>query len=274
MRIGMSSVAYEFTDENFSEMIKNGITDMELSLGQEEHDVTDYNEVKKLADKHGLNLWSFHLPFTKLDIGADDKEERWGVVKYWESLMDRSSDCGFDKYVLHPSWVSKSQDPEKRAETMKYSMECLDYLAERAHKQGAVIAVENLPSHTGCLGRDSEEILKLISANDKLRVCFDTNHLIEEDAGHFLEKVGSKIVTLHVSDYDYVREKHWFPGEGKVDFHKLYKQICDIGYDKVWMYELRPRAVEEIGRSTVLTFADFKRNADEIFTGKPLTRIF
>ena len=274
MRIGMSSVAYEFTDESFSEMIKNGITDMELSRSQEEHDVTDYNAVKRLADKHGVNLWSFHLPFTKLDIAAEDKDERWGVVKYWESLMDRSSDTGVDKYVLHPSWVRREYTPEERAEMMKRSMECLDYLAERAYKQGAVIAVENLPSHTGCLGKDSDEILKLVSANDKLRVCFDTNHLIEEDAGRFLERVGSKIITLHVSDYDYVREKHWFPGEGKVDFHKLYKQICDIGYDKVWMYELRLGEVEAVGRNKKLTIADFARNADEIFNGKPLTRIF
>ena len=274
MRIGMSSVAYEFTDENFSEMIKNGITDMELSRSQEEHDALDYGMVKKLADKHGINFWSFHLPFSHLDIAAADKDERWGIVKYWESLIDRSRVTEVDKYVLHPSWVRKEHTPEEREEMMKRSMECLDYLAEHAHRLGATIAVENLPSHTGCLGKDSDEILKLISANDKLRVCFDTNHLIEEDAGIFLEKVGSKIITLHVSDYDYVREKHWFPGEGKVDFHKLYRQIAATGYDQVWMYELRPRAVEEIGRSSVLTFADFARNADEIFTGKPITRIF
>ncbi len=274
MRIGMSSVAFDFTDEVFDGLIKNGITDIELSRSQEEHDVTDYNEVKRLADKHGVNLWSFHLPFSSLDIAAEDKDERWGIVKYWESLMQRSCDCGFDKYVLHSSWVRKEQTPEQREEMFKRSMECLDYLAERAHCQGAVIAVENLPSHTGCLGKDSDEILRLTSANDKLRVCFDTNHLIGEDAGRFLERVGSKIVTLHVSDYDYVREKHWFPGEGKVDFHKLYSQIVATGYDKVWMYELRPRAVEEIGRSTVLTFSDFARNAREIFEGKPLTRIY
>ena len=274
MRIGLSSDAYAFTDENFSALVKCGITDMELSLPTEEYSDCDYSMVRRLADKHGLNLWSFHFPFSRLDIASADKDVRWGVVKGCEELLDKSADAGFDKYVLHPSWVKKGETPEERGEAIKYAMECLDYLAERAHRQGAVIAVENLPSHHGCLGRDSDEILELISANDKLRVCFDTNHLIEEDAGRFLERVGSKIVTIHVSDYDFIKERHWFPGEGKVDFHTLYQQIINTGYNDVWMYEVRLRAVEEVGRSKELTFADFVRNANEIFTGKPITRIY
>ena len=52
MRIGLSSDAYAFTDENFSSLVKCGITDMELSLPTEEYSDCDYNMVRRLADKH------------------------------------------------------------------------------------------------------------------------------------------------------------------------------------------------------------------------------
>ena len=72
-------------------------------------------------------------------------------------------------------------------------------LAEKAASHGAVIAVENLPRT--CLGKNSDEINELISANPKLKVCFDTNHLLKENISDFIKKTGKNIVTVHISDY-------------------------------------------------------------------------
>ena len=102
-------------------------------------------------------------------------------------------------------------------------MECakrtLAALADFAAQFNAVIAVENLPRT--CLGRDSKDILELLSAHDALRVCYDTNHLLGEDAVRFIEAVGDKIITTHVSDYDFLNERHWLPGEGKVNWQEI-----------------------------------------------------
>ena len=106
MRIGMSSVAYEFTDESFSEMIKNGITDMELSRSIEEHAVTDYTAVKKMADKHGVNLWSYHLPFggpDNLEICSPREDVRADSIRIWTECVKMGSEVGIDKFIAHPS---------------------------------------------------------------------------------------------------------------------------------------------------------------------------
>ena len=79
-------------------------------------------------------------------------------------------------------------------------------LADFANKFGAVICVEDLPRT--CLGRDSSDINELVSAQPDLRVCFDTNHMLSEDVCAFIKDVGDKIVTVHVSDYDYLNERH------------------------------------------------------------------
>ena len=144
-------------------------------------------------------------------------------------------------------------------------------LAEFAYGRGAVIAVEDLPRT--CLGNTAAEVQRLISANDRLRVCFDTNHLLIDTNLNFIEKLGDKIVTVHVSDYDFSDEKHWLPGEGLVDWRALYTALTASEYRGAWLYELGLRSPKTLMRSRDLTFADFARNAREIVNSEEITRI-
>ena len=87
----------------------------------------------------------------------------------------------------------------------------------------------------------------IMKANDKLRVCYDTNHLLGEAPLDFIKKIGPKIITLHVSDYDFINERHWLPGEGDNDWQAVYSALSDVGYNGVWMYEvglLPPKTIE------------------------------
>lgn len=142
-------------------------------------------------------------------------------------------------------------------------------LSHIASECGAVIAVEDLPRT--CLGRDSDEILQLISVDEKLRVCFDTKHLLTENNADFIRKVGSKIITLHVSDYDFINERHWLPGEGKVDWNSLLDALQEIGYNGMWLYEVAFKSPKTIIRERDLTCEDFVKNAKELFLHKKLS---
>lgn len=132
-----------------------------------------------------------------------------------------------------------------------------------------MLAVEDLPRT--CPGRDSGEILFLLQAHPALRVCFDTNHLLRESPQDFIRRAGDKIVTTHVSDYDFKDEKHWLPGEGDVDRYALADAPADAGYGGVWLYELGFRAPRTVRRGRDLTPGDFVRNAKEIFSHSPIT---
>ncbi len=154
---------------------------------------------------------------------------------------------------------------------MKCSMESLDKLAEAAHECGAVIAVEDLPRT--CLGHDSDEILRLISANDKLKVCFDTNHLLIDDNITFMDKLGDKIVTIHVSDYEFIDECHWLPGEGKVDWINMIDKFEEIKYNGIWLYEMSFKGERGLTRSRDLTYKDFYDNAKAIFEKREIPKI-
>ena len=270
--IGLSSCAFALTEENFQSLRAAGVDAIEITQKLDGHLALDCKEVAALAEKYGIKLWSYHLPFSPfriIDISSADAEVRKYTLDTLTGLIQKAADAGLDKFVIHAS--GEPIEDAKREERMKYSMESLDHLAELAAREGAVIAVEDLPRT--CLGNTSEDILRLISANDKLRVCLDTNHLLKEDNVRFVEAVGERIITLHVSDYDFIDEKHWLPGEGLNDWNAIYAALQRVNYKGVWMYELGRKAPASMPRSRDLTFEDFVRNAREIFAGAPLTRI-
>ena len=274
LKIGLSSCGFALTDENFAALKKSGVDAVEIVRRLEDHKNKDCKEIKSLADRHGVELWSYHLPFSpfsEIEISTSRADVRKSTVELFEEIIKKASDSGIDKFIVHPSGEPIS--PERREDKMLYSMQSLDRLAEVAYSCGASIAVEDLPRT--CLGNSPEEILRLIGVNAKLRVCLDTNHLLYDKNANlnFIEKLGDKIITLHVSDYDLDDEKHWLPGEGTVDWQELYSAVVKSGYDGVWMYELGLKPPKTLARSRNLTFDDFVRNAKEIFENKPLTVI-
>ena len=274
LEIGLSTCGFTPNEENFIALHSAGIKNVEISVPFNTYPELNHAEIKKAADISGVKLWSYHLPFAgakDFDIASLDPEMRKSTLNSLEGYIKLGADIGIDKFVIHPCGEPKSSDGELREEEILRSMESLDYLAELAAREGAVIAVEDLPR--SCLGNTAAEVERLISANDKLRVCFDTNHLLTESAPDFVERLGEKIVTVHVSDFDFINERHWLPGEGKLDWQPLYKKLIEKGYRGPWLYEISLEPNPKTMERRKLNFSDFYNNAVEIFSGKKPTPI-
>jgi sugar phosphate isomerase/epimerase len=83
-------------------------------------------------------------------------------------------------------------------------------------------------------------MLELVSADSRLRVCFDVNHLCQaygSTHAEFVEKLGHLIVTTHMSDYDFIDEKHFFPGYGMIDWCSLVEHLENADYSGPFLYE-------------------------------------
>jgi len=272
MKIGLSTPGNMVSEELFKNYVEAGIEYAEITADLNGSLNLDFSKIKEIADKCGVKLWSFHLPFAPfadIDISSLDEEKRIYTVNINKALIEKGSKVGIDKYIIHGSDEPISDDI--RSSKMEASKKSLKELADFADKFGATVLVEDLPRT--CLGRNSDEILELLSADEKLRVVFDTNHLLNEEFSDFFKKCGKKIRSVHVSDYDFIDEKHWLPGEGELDWHRLYKELLDAGYSGIWLYELGFENTPKITRSRNLTCEDFVRNANEIFENKKLTVI-
>ena len=269
-KIGLSLCSKPYDAAAMERYAQAGIQAVEFSFATEVYDAYDFAEGAKTARKYGIDPWSAHLPFVPFrsnNIASLDPTVRQSTIALQAELLKRVGEAEIHLAVIHPS--GEPTPPEARAEMMKCAKESLAVLVEAAAREGVTLAVEDLPR--SCLGRCVSEITELISVDDRLRVCFDTNHLWDEDNLTFLRALGDKIVTLHVSDYDFVDERHWLPGEGKVDWVALMDGLDEIGYTGVFMYELGFSAPKTILRPRDLTAEDFVRNAEELMARGPIT---
>ena len=273
-KIGLSTTGKTIDLNLFKSYTKAGIECMEVSVRYDLYDTMDYPALRKMADATGVKLWSFHLPFTPfnvLDISASDSEWRKRSVTYISEIIKKAADVGFDKFILHSGGKTKRQIQQEVDERLNCACESYAFLAEFAEKCGAVICVENLPPV--CVGKDIDEVEKLISADERLRICFDTNHLLPGDGAEFIRHFGEKIITMHVSDYDMVNERHWLPGEGAVNWQEIFTALKDVNYNGPWLYEIAYESPETLVRERLLTCDDYVRNAHEIFENREITII-
>lgn len=262
----------ENAEQFFRDCAENNVKYVELSPGRNCLENYDFESVGKWSDYYGITKWTFHLPFSpfaEIDPSSLDEEVRKHTLYYHSELIKKAAGIGVRKFIIHASREPIADDT--RAQRLENACDTIGKLAEFAAGYDSVICVEDLPRT--CIGNCSDDILRILSADDRLRCCFDTNHLLKQKNKDFIEKIGSKIVTVHVSDYDYIDEKHWLPGEGGIDWQELVAALKKVGYDGPWLYELGFAPTEKISRSRDLTLKDFCRNTEEIMSGKPLTII-
>ena len=258
-KLGMSSCCTHAVNREVLEAYAKGQIDcMEISLEMDYCKALNWKQLRKDADETGVGLWSFHLPFYPFEtnnFAHPDPTVRKNTVALHSEFVKHCGDIGIGIVVAHPS--GEPNPAEDRAERLKYAQDTLSELAEIAAKEGVTVAVEDLPRT--CIGNCSKEIAFIAEGSDKLRVCFDTNHLLFEDNADFIRAVGSKIVTIHASDYDLIDEKHWLPYEGKNNWVEIVTLLEEAGYAGPFMYEVgfgKPRALNR----RELNFADFREN--------------
>lgn len=266
LKIGLS-IGEDVLNLNKLTSIKEaGIDSIEISYSNyQNYEDFDFKKAKENADMSNIEIWSMHLPFCPFDIidPSSNGEMSKFTFNTFIELIKKGTSIGIDKFIVHPS--GEPYKDEERAERLKNSANFFGELAEKVDNYGAILAIENLPRT--CIGNCSDDIINILNANDKLRVCFDTNHLLGENNVDFINKIGSKIITLHVSDYDFLNERHWLPGEGNNDWKSIYNALIENGYNGVWLYELGLLPPKTINRRE-LTYKDFYNNAMEIMSDK------
>ncbi len=270
-RIGFSLYGKDRLDDKLAEEIaESGLEVLELDMSAEDYPSADFYKTAEVAKRHGLEIASIHLPIAPQHIyDVTHKYATVGAVPYQIELIKRGCEIlGVKHIVIHSGGEPLKE--EEREERVIRAGEKLPLLADVAAQYGADICIEVLPRT--CLGRDSDEILAMLSYDDRLRVCFDSNHIFRESEVDFIRKIGKKIATTHISDRDEINERHWWPGEGILDWVAILDALDEIGYEGDWIYECSLKPKPTIIRERDLTFADMANNAREVFARQKPTR--
>lgn len=189
-----------------------------------------------------------HLPFGfGWDVAHYDEAERDAVCESLKRVIDLTKSWGPRIYVLHGCLEPVSI--EQRAVRIARSIRSLRELDEYASRNGARIALEDLPR--SCLANTSIETRAMAQAAGNVPICFDVNHLLGESHEDFMKALATNVVTTHLSDYDGVDERHWLPGMGIVPWKDVVKTLMENGYRGPFLFELRagengPYAAKEV----------------------------
>lgn len=270
--LGTSSGLFtDFSQGEFNQLKKDGFTYVELGSGifskktQSEKEALVI-ELKKKSEIAGIKIWSIHLPFGRaLDVSTQNPVERNNMIKECSDLMELCKLLKPQKYIIHSS-AEPITDVE-RPQRIITSIASLKILSETAKKCNAQLAVECLPRT--CLGNTAEELLQIVNeTGNGTGVCFDSNHLLKEKPEEFVAKVGKLIVTVHISDYDGLDEKHWLPGTGVINWTNVISELARCGYKGPFMYEASKRKPLADGTSDPLkmTTKDLYKNYIQLKT--------
>lgn len=258
-KLGVSTASCGKLDRDvFYAYAEAGIKAMEISLSPEMTDELDPKEVLKLSGETGVDVWSFHLPFYPFEtnnIASTDRGIREHSVLLQAECIKKAAVTGAKVAVIHPS--AEPNPDNERQERLKCAKASLAVLSRVAQQNGMLLAVEDLPRT--CLGNTAEEMGELVSADEGLKICFDTNHLLFGDNTEFVKALGEKIVTVHISDYDFTDERHWLPYEGKNDWEKILTALEKNGYSGPFMYEVSLAGDPNDGKRPH-TFSDYYKN--------------
>ena len=234
----------EMNEKSLTALAAAGILQVELSSGNIApfYEALDFprraGALVAAARERGVEITSVHLPFAPfetMDPASFDPAVRAHVYEKQTELLRAAGEAGIPLAVIHPS--GEPYPEAERADRMEAALEMISRLCAAAEECGVTLCLENLPRT--CLGRTSDEMLRFFAEIPALRAVFDTNHSLREDNAHFIRALGEKIVTLHVSDYDFTDERHLLPLEGKNDWEGIFAALEEIGYAGRFLYELR-----------------------------------
>ncbi|MFC1561787.1 sugar phosphate isomerase/epimerase family protein [candidate division KSB1 bacterium] len=258
----------DYSQEDFIQLKQIGFDCVEMGLrGLDIDNITDSTyavctSIYENATSAGVNIWSIHIPYGwSWDISNPDETERNEIIERLKNLFTISEYLKPEKLVIHGSFEPVPDD--EREQRLSACRESLMLLGDDASRYGAQLVIECLPRT--CLGNSSHEILALIEGIESISVCCDVNHLLTETPQEFISRVGPRVTTLHISDYDGLDEKHWLPGEGIIDWNSVLESLVGAGYSGPFMFECAGTPQEKMQtwnkmKNDYLTFAETEKS--------------
>ena len=213
-------------------------------LGSDEQARTNLKLFRRMLEEEVIRIESSHLPFApseEWEISLPEESRRKIVIDNIRKLADRHP-CLFRKNLtVHPSLEPIRE--EERQLRIRQACRSIEDLLPLTEKLGLSLNVEFLPRT--CIGNREEDLLEITSKfkPEEIGICMDVNHAMGRYAElpRIIETLAPRIRTFHLSDYDGVDERHWYIGQGLIDWRAVMQKIRAIDHDLLLIFETRCR---------------------------------
>jgi sugar phosphate isomerase/epimerase len=203
-----------------------------------------YNSISKdMVDSYNIKI-TVHSPLSDINIASYNETIRRSSVSQIKKSIDLASSMEPCLVVVHPGQIPilGKQFREKILANSKDSLtECTRYAEDR----GVMLCVENMPDIEGLLGKDINELDKMVE---------EIGAYMTLDVGHannmgfeISEMVKSSLIKhIHLSDNDGSFDNHNSIGSVNIDFKTLFKELNKLDYGGILVVEVKdPESVNE-----------------------------
>ncbi|QSX05576.1 sugar phosphate isomerase/epimerase [Sedimentibacter sp. zth1] len=179
-----------------------------------------------LANSIGLAVDNVHLPFEDTNLlWSDKKNER---NKKLTTVLTWLCDCkksNVQKVVMH------TNDLENISLNYKMGFESFNEIVKLAEDIDLNVAIENTKHF-----EYSKFILDEFKS-PKLGFCYDSSHdfVNGQSKGLILNQYKNRLMCVHLSDNDGLKDRHWLPTKGSIDFKNIINIIKETSVESFSM---------------------------------------
>lgn len=238
-KLGISILDIEEFRDITNTFVKHGIYYLEFRVRNGDCELETIKERVRIIleekAQSGIITRTIHLPhFEGYDLSELDEEKRSIALENQIKMLNCCYPLKPEIVVLHPSaGVVPKEEYALRKQALISS---LKEFCAYCKALNIIVAVENLTEVS--MAQTSDDMLEIVDAvGDNIGICFDVNHLLAEPHKDFIRKAGKYIITMHVSDYDGIKERHWWPGDGVINWSELFMELEQINYQSTMIVE-------------------------------------
>ncbi len=207
------------------------------------HNLEAVHAARRRIDELGLEPYSLHAPFAdEIDITSMDWQRRGHARDELMRAADAAGHLGVHYLVIHPGPEKGGFPEHERFRRMENAAEVLTEVSRACRERGAALVLENMLPHLFS-GR-VRDLLWLLGALEttEVGICLDTGHAhLSGDLRTVAHKLSGHLWMMHATDNHGRGDDHLPPGDGRIDWHRLLRQMVRIGFHGAIILEVAGR---------------------------------
>jgi len=216
---------------------------------RQDHSRTDLRRLRALLADVGLGVPSLMPAFFRYphSLSSPSRAIRNDSLDYMRECIDSAVELGAACVLIVPG---RSLHDQTREDAWERLAESVSRVCSHAQQYDICLSVEPVNRWVSDLINTAADALRLIEQVqcDKLGVTLDSGHvhLSNESAREAIERLGDRLLQVHVNDNDGQHQQNLILGRGTFDFSTFLSDLRDAGYDGyltaelAWEYTLDP----------------------------------
>lgn len=199
--------------------------------------------LKQRADELGMTVGQVHSPYPTF---FENEDKTADVIRVTKSSIEIAAALGAPYMVIHPNVPPSAKTAVQVEEAVENNFGFFSLFFEDLKRTGLCIGVENMfnwekessralptvASTADCMAYMVDRLNEMCGEKHFV-ACLDTGHAMLSGGGDpaaMVRTLGKRLKLLHVHDNDAMRDRHWLPFKGVINWAELAASLAEVGY--------------------------------------------